>query len=175
MSQHDAADADVIPALRSGGPAFWVGWRGRGWARALVTRGLRSVARDHTGFAAVASIRGRVAAVASELDELAEHRGARKRRKRPTAGKHAPRCELAGYRLLLLRLDPQSPHFHQVGGFGGQARRPGIKPRRPRLPGVVTAKHDHARLGLVIGSNHNGTVHQRPPEMRRARRGALAC
>src|SRR3954469_3528207 len=172
--EDDAADADFIPTLRSRGPTFWVGWRGRRWTGALVTRGRRSVARDRTGFAAGASLRGRVAAPC-ELDELAEHGSARKRRKRPTARKHAPRCELAGYRLLLLRLDPQNAHFHQVGGFASQARRAGIKPRRPRLPGVVTAKHDHARLGLVIGSNHNGTVHQRPPEMRRARRGALAC
>src|SRR5215212_12231969 len=98
MSQHDAADADFLRALRSRGPAFWVGWRGRGWVRALVTRGRRSVASG-------ASLRGTVAAVACELHELAEHRGARKGRKRPTAGKHAPRCELAGYRLLLVGLD----------------------------------------------------------------------
>src|SRR5215218_9275560 len=159
MSQHDAADADFIPALRSRGPAFWVGWRGRGWARTLVTRGRRSVGRDHTGLAASVSIFGRVAGAACELDQLAEYPGPRKGRKRPTAGKHAPRCELAGYRLLLLRLDPQNPHFHQVGGFGGQARRADIKPRRPRLPGIVMAKHDKARIGLGVGSNHNGTVH----------------
>jgi hypothetical protein len=27
-------------------------------------------------------------------------------------------------------------------------------------------RHDKAWLGLVVGPNHNGTVHQRPPEMR---------
>ena len=58
-----------------------------------------------------------------ELDKLAEHRGAGKRRKRATAGEHPTRCKLTGNLLLLVGLHLKDAHFHQVGGFARELRR----------------------------------------------------
>jgi len=97
---------------------------------------------------------------ASELNELAEHGSARKRRKRSTAGKYAPRSKLAGNGPLLVRLDLEHAHFHEASGFSRELGGACVEPRRAWLPGVIPAEQNDARVGLRVCSNKNCAVHQ---------------